>query len=126
MIDLPAAFEVLPFGRNAALPARGTTTASSGCAVVGPVTSQMATRSLSITGVNAVSEPAWNSIAQSRRIGTIEAPCEMRWRFETRYPISLSVSGLAGTRSRRHAIAGTTFRRQTPDRVVREWIQVLA
>ena len=45
-----SSFGVMPLGKNSALPDNDTTTASSGCASVGPGTSHTATRSLSITG----------------------------------------------------------------------------
>src|SRR5262252_7566016 len=54
MIDLPVIFGAVPFGTKAALPEKETTTASSGCAVADPSTSQTVTRSLSIAGLGAV------------------------------------------------------------------------
>src|ERR1700722_19940244 len=72
-IDLPSTAGVVPFGRNAALPDRDTTTASSSCAAGGVLSSQTVTRSLSISGFGAVCGPAWNRIAKSSK-GIIGAP----------------------------------------------------
>src|ERR1022692_183834 len=76
-IDLSAIFGAVPLGKKTALPAKDTTTASNGCAVVGPVTSQTTTRSFSITGFRAIGKPVCKSIAQSSRTGSIGAP--FRW-----------------------------------------------
>jgi len=51
------------------LPDKDTTTASSGCAVVGPVASQTVTRSFSISGFGAVcGTTTWNNNAQNNSI----------------------------------------------------------
>src|SRR5215472_2047458 len=75
-IDRPAIFGGFPFGTNVALPENDMTTASSGCAVAESVTSQTVTRSLSMAGLGAAGEPAWNSREQRRRIRTMRNPPE--------------------------------------------------
>src|SRR5580693_3138682 len=67
--DRPSIFGVVPFATNTALPDKDTTTASKGCALAESVTSQTATRSLSITGFRAVCGSPRSSSAQSRSVG---------------------------------------------------------
>src|SRR5271155_4216612 len=71
-INFPAGFEVFPLGKNVALPDRDTIMASSGWGVMGPVTSQTVTRSLSIDGFGAVWGLGWNSSAHRNRVGNME------------------------------------------------------
>src|SRR5215472_9191638 len=70
-IARPAVFGELPLGTNVAPTENEITTASKGCAVTEPLTSQTVTRSLSMAGFAVAGEPDWNSREQRNRMGNI-------------------------------------------------------